>query len=72
MDEEKLKWEKTNKLGYGDMVKNLNKLTNVIVKKELNDVMGKLNTLKSMGVIGEDNEALAKLKEKFSNIMKAE
>ena len=56
MSDEKLKWEKRNKLGYGDLVENLNKMANLIVKKELDDVMGKLDTLKNMGVIGEEEE----------------
>ena len=71
-EKDKAKWQKTDSLGFKELVDNLHKMTNLVVKKELEEVMGKINTLEKMGVIGEENEALKKIKEKFNKIMEVE
>ncbi len=72
-DEKKeTKWQKTDRLGFSELSDNLHKMTKMVVKKELEEVMGKINTLEKMGVIGEENEALKKIKEKYSKIMEVE
>ena len=69
MSEENLKWQKVNGIGFSELVENLNKMTNVIIKNELKDAMDKLNTLQQMGAIDKDDENLKKIKEKYSKIM---
>jgi len=71
MSEEKLKWQKTQKIGFKELIDNLNKLTNTLIKRELDDAMNKIEVLEKMGYIDKDNKDLIELKEKFPKIMES-
>ena len=71
-EKDKINWKKTDRLGFGELAENLRTMTNMVVKKELTDVMGKLDTLEKMGVIGKESDALKKIKEKYSKIIEVD
>jgi len=69
---EKIKWQKTNRMGFNELVDNLQKITKVAVKRELDEVMGKINILEKMGVLGNESDTLKEIREKYSKIIEVE
>ena len=64
---EKLKWEKKEKLNFTNILDKVSDVANQVVERELNDIASKIEGLHKMGFI-KDNDAVSKMREQLSKI----
>ena len=65
--DEKLNWEKKEKLNFTNVLDKISDASNQVVQRELTDIAAKIDGLHKMGFI-KDNENLAKMKEQLSKL----
>lgn len=67
MDNEKLKWKKTDRLGLSHLMEQLADESKKLVKIELNQISNQLEGLKRMGLT-KHTEQITNLKKKISDL----
>jgi len=62
-----MKWEKKEKIGIVEFTEKIKKMSNEVVKNELEDLNNKIISLHKMGLI-KDKKSIEDLKEKMGKI----
>ena len=68
--DEKLNWQKKDKLAFTKILDQINDASNQIVQRELNDIASKIESLAKMGLI-QDNKKIEEMREQL-NLFKKE
>jgi len=68
MIEQELNWEKKEQLVFSELTSKFQELSKEVVKKELFDIVGKIEMLQTMGILSSDNSKVKELREKLEKL----